>query len=364
MQEEYFFTLNEMQEIENLNLMIIGGAGYIGSFVSQLLVPHQIKKLICIDDFSEDDGNIRRIYSLLNKDNFDNYKLNITNSDDIKQLEDIVENEEIDVILYLANNKSSYSLTQEPTLISEELKKFTICLELAKTWCRKFVFASSKFVNPPLNKKVNFPIDLKGVLDKSCELLAQSYSQLYDLEVVCLRYFDLFGPDQRYKLKVGEDESELHPIPKIIMSILRDKDIELPTKNIMYDLCYIEDCAVATVKGIINGKNGEVYDITDDFVIDLNMLVQIILKFISKKYIGKINYEEDEECLFKQFIYDKANLDKTMDEINYIPSIYFDDALMKTIHYYYTVYEYNNAIEIKKEDNYLSEEDGSVDCGV
>ena len=132
------FNQSELDKIKNSKIIIIGGAGYIGSMVSQLFVAYEAKKVIVIDNLSA-EKSIRRIQPLLGKDNFEQFQYNLEK--DFEKVEELVDNEEPDIILYLASNIGRLQLTQEPDLYLREMKKFQSVLNVTKECGARLVFA-------------------------------------------------------------------------------------------------------------------------------------------------------------------------------------------------------------------------------
>jgi len=83
------FTQSELDKIRNSKIVIFGGAGYIGSMVSQLFVAYEANKVIVIDNLSA-EKSIRRIQPLIGKDNFEQFQYNLEK--DMDQVEEFIEN--------------------------------------------------------------------------------------------------------------------------------------------------------------------------------------------------------------------------------------------------------------------------------
>ena len=253
------FSDEDNKKINDLTLIIFGGVGYIGSLVSNFFVGSKIKKIISIDNLCE-EKSLRRVRTLLGKDNYEQFQYDIIK--DKEAIEELIENEEPDAILYLAQSSSKFKLTYDPDLYLQELNKFKIAIEMAGICESKFIYASSIDVYEPFSGPKS---NIYTLLSKNFELMAKTYSEFYNITTVGLRLADVYGPDQKYKMKNSENEYEMPIIPQIIKKALKNKEIVLWSPRKLYNPCFVEDCALAIAKFII-GENNEnsVCDICDD----------------------------------------------------------------------------------------------------
>lgn len=241
----FYFTEVETNVIRNLKFMIIGGCGFIGSHIAQLLVAHSSPSVVVIDTIAP-----RRIHSLLGKDRFNYYKYDVVK--DKLKITDIIENEKIDVVMYFTNDSlTRMSFEHTPELFLHELKKFENVLEMSKEWAKCLVYQSSKYVYSPLNdcEKINTnPHERLGMLYKCFEVLAHTTSIIEEFNTVGIRVFDVYGPTQRYKTNVGEDELEVPIISRLINQALGNKKLLVQDPKLTINPLYIEDCAVCSIK--------------------------------------------------------------------------------------------------------------------
>ena len=169
--------------------LVTGAAGFIGSFLSKRLLAEG-KNVIGVDNINDYyDVNLKHARLDLIKDhpNFKFYKEDISNKEAMDKI--FKENEIIYVINLAAQAGVRYSIENPDDYIESNIIGFYNILEL----CRKYpvkhlVYASSSSVYGA-NKKVPFeetdfvdtPVSLYAATKKSNELMAYTYSHLYDI---------------------------------------------------------------------------------------------------------------------------------------------------------------------------------------
>ena len=192
------------------NILVTGGAGFIGSSFVDLLLSENNFAVTVIDSFDNFyDESVKRqnIASALANKNF------ILCEGDIrdKSFLDKVFEKKFDVIVHLAARAGVRPSIEQPLLYEEVNIKGTMnLLEIAKEKnIKQFVFASSSSVygvNPrtPWSEDdyVLNPISPYAGTKVSCELIGHTYSYLYNIRFIALRFFTVFGPRQRPDLAI------------------------------------------------------------------------------------------------------------------------------------------------------------------
>jgi UDP-glucuronate 4-epimerase len=191
-------------------VLITGGAGFIGSQVVEKLLNENQWAVYCIDCFDTFyDPHIKRkniANALTNK------KFALLEGDirDVHFLEKVFETE-YDIIVHLAARAGVRPSIEHPLLYEDVNVKGTInLLEKAKEHnIKQFVFASSSSVygvNPrtPWSEDdyVLNPISPYAATKVSGELIGHTYSYLYNIRFIALRFFTVFGPRQRPDLAI------------------------------------------------------------------------------------------------------------------------------------------------------------------
>lgn len=278
-------------------ILVTGGAGFIGSNLSEQLLKEGNKVLV-IDNFNDyydpkiKRNNIEEVKKtcLSNDIPLDNYKVfegDIRDNNFLK----IVFSNKIDSIMHLAAMAGVRPSIQNPSLYYDVNITGTVNLleRCRENNIKQFVFASSSSVYGN-NKKIPFsetdrvdnPISPYAATKKSGELLCYTYHHLFDMNIACLRFFTVYGPRQRPDLAIN----------KFTTLIMEDKEIPFyGDGTTSRDYTYIEDIVSGIVSSInyVNNKDKifEIFNIGGDKTVSLNEMVQTIEEVLGKK--AKLN---------------------------------------------------------------------------
>ena len=183
-------------------ILISGIAGFIGFHLGKRLLDEGIS-IIGIDNLNEYyDVNLKkdRLKFLIDRENFQFFELDIANDVEMRDLSTKID---VSVIVNLAAQAGvQYSSVNPHAYIDSNLRGFLNILELSKFQkVKHFVYASSSSVygmnhSIPFRESdnVDHPISLYAATKRSNELIAHSYSHLFDLPSTGLRFFTVYGP--------------------------------------------------------------------------------------------------------------------------------------------------------------------------
>ena len=261
------------------NLLITGGAGFIGSHLVDRLLATNVERVTVIDDFNDFyDPSIKRdnIREHL-KD--PRYSLNEADIRDHATLAQTFKANNFDCVIHLAARAGVRPSLSEPQLYTETNINGTLnLLELARSGnVKQFVFGSSSSVYG-INAKVPFseddpirqPISPYAATKGAGELLCHTYSHLYGLRCVCLRFFTVYGPRQRPDLaihKFAKLISQRKPIP-----VFGDGS----TRR---DYTYVDDIIDGVMAAIdYDQSNYEVINLGESRTVELNELISLLEK--------------------------------------------------------------------------------------
>lgn len=192
------------------SILVTGGAGFIGSNLAEKLLALG-NTVICYDNFdsfysrSIKESNIAKAKKNLS------YRLvegNILNQD---KLIETIEANSIDTIIHLAAKAGVRPSIQNPAAYYKTNVEGTLnVLEaMHKTGVKKLLFASSSSIYGNNEKipysetdRVDNPISPYAASKKGAELLTYTYHHLYQIKVVNLRFFTVYGPRQRPDLAI------------------------------------------------------------------------------------------------------------------------------------------------------------------
>jgi len=193
------------------NILITGGAGFIGSHLVDHLLAEGGWRITVVDDFNDFyDPAIKRenLSARLANTNFKVVEADIRNQETLSQ---VFSDANFDCLVHLAARAGVRPSLKEPRLYVETNVNGTLnLLELARAHgVKQFVFGSSSSVYGS-NAKVPFseddpifnPISPYAATKAAGELLCHSYAHLYDMRIVCLRFFTVYGARQRPDLAI------------------------------------------------------------------------------------------------------------------------------------------------------------------
>jgi len=229
-----------------MKFLVTGAAGFIGNFVSERLCEagHDVVGLDNINDYYDPNLKLARLKRLDKFDNFNFVKLDLADREGIASL---FSEQKFDRVIHLAAQAGvRYSIENPMAYIDSNLVGMATILE----GCRHnnvehLVYASSSSVYG-MNEKMPFstddavdhPVSLYAATKKSNELMAHSYSHLYDLPTTGLRFFTVYDPWGR---------PDMAPF-LFTDAILNDREIKVFNHGKMKrDFTYIDDI----VEGII-----------------------------------------------------------------------------------------------------------------
>lgn len=265
-----------------MNVLITGGAGFIGSHVADKLLETG-DKVFCVDNFNDyydSDAKKKNIKAALENRNYKLFREDILN---FNALDKIFQQSKPDKIIHLAARVGVRLSIKEPLLYADVNIKGTMhVLELArKHGIKSIVFASSSSVYGA-NKKIPFseddrtdrPISPYGATKKAGELMCHSYHSLYGMSIACLRFFTVYGERGR---------PDMAPL-KFTKLISEGKEIEMygngRTKR---DYTYVGDIVQGVVAALDRELGFEIINLGNSNAVELNHLISVIEKETGKK---------------------------------------------------------------------------------
>lgn len=268
------------------NILITGGAGFIGSHLVDHLLLEGDWAVTVVDDFNDFYApNIKRNNVRAHEQN-PAYKLIEADIRDQAALANVFDNTQFDAIVHLAARAGVRPSLKDPQLYCETNIDGTLNLleEARKHGVKQFVFGSSSSVYG-INAKVPFseddpirqPISPYAATKGAGELLCHTYSHLYDLRSVCLRFFTVYGSRQRPDLAIHKFASLISqgkPIP-----VFGDGKSRR-------DYTYIDDI-IGGVRAAIDydQTNYEVINLGESRTVELTELISLLEQELGKKAI-------------------------------------------------------------------------------
>ena len=293
-----------------MQVLVTGGAGFIGSHVCEQLLKRGDQVIIVdeLNDFYSPSIKKENLADIKKHGNYKFYQVDICNKE---QLKEIFIKEKPDSVIHLAARAGVRPSLSQPILYEQVNVIGTIhLLELCRQMpVSNFVFASSSSVYG-INSKlpfsetdpINQPISPYATTKRSGELLAFNYSHLYSLPITCLRFFTVYGPRQR-------PEMGIH---KFTRKIFNDEPIEIyGSGKSCRDYTYINDIVEGVINALDRVKQFAIYNLGESSPINLSDLVLTIEQAVGKKAITKYLPDQpgDVPITFADISLAKAELD-------------------------------------------------------
>ncbi|HXI61877.1 MAG TPA: GDP-mannose 4,6-dehydratase [Pyrinomonadaceae bacterium] len=312
------------------SILITGGAGFIGSHLVNRLLSEGGWQITVVDDFNDFyDPAIKRAAVAPHLSNPD-FKLIEADIRNYEALTRAFAGSSFDCIVHLAARAGVRPSLTDPQLYVETNINGTLnLLELARAHhVRQFVFGSSSSVYGT-NAKVPFseddpivnPISPYAATKAAGELLSHTYSHLYGMRVVCLRFFTVYGARQRPDLAI-------HKFAKLISA---GKPIPVfGDGTTRRDYTYIDD-VIAGVRAAIDydASKYEIINLGESRTVELRELISLLEKALGKK--AQIDREPMQPGDVPQTF---ADIAKARRLLNYNPQTQIEDGINKFVEWF------------------------------
>src|SRR5881394_714008 len=310
-----------------MRILVTGGAGFIGShLVEKLLAAGDA--VIILDDFNDFyDPQIKRANIAGFGKDVTVWHVDLRDGEAVRSL---FHREKVDAIAHVAARAGVRPSIQQPQLYYDTNVAGTLhLLEAARvTGVERFVFASSSSVYGAA-KKVPFSEDehLTQTLSPYAatkiagEFLCSTYSHLYKLRIVALRYFTVYGARQRPDLAIHQFTKKIHAGDSI------DQFGDGSTRR---DYTYIDDIIQGTMAALkYEGPMFDVFNLGESETIQLKDLIAAIEKVLGKK--AKINQLPEQPGDMPLTC---ADISKARKLLDYDPKTKFEDGLLRFVDWF------------------------------
>ena len=312
--------------------LITGGAGFIGSTLADKLLKKNFK-VVVVDNFNDFyNPNIKKD-NVRNNLNNPNYKLEKIDIRDEIALGNVFDKNKIDGIFHLAAMAGVRPSIENPLLYQQVNGIGTqVVLEQAKKHnIKNLVMASSSSVygnckEAPFKENfiVDFAISPYAATKKANEVMAHVYHKLFDMNIIMLRFFTVFGPRQRPDLAIN----------KFTRLMLEGKEIPMfGDGTTSRDYTFVDDIVDGIIKSMeYEEKNKNVYEILNlgnSSPISLKGMINVIGKVLNiEPVINQLPMQPgDVERTY-------ADISKAKALIGYEPKTSFDDGIKKFVEWY------------------------------
>ena len=322
-----------------MRVLVTGGAGFIGScFVRHMLKKHPDYKIINLDALTY-AGNIENLDDVKNNPN---YKFVHGNICDRKLVREIMC--EVDCVVNFAAESHVDNSIKNPFIFIETNVQGTLNLLSSALECKteRFLQVSTDEVYGSLGKTGYFyettplaPNSPYSASKASADMLVRAYHETYGLNTLNTRCSNNYGPYQ-YPEKL---------IPFFISRLLQNKKVPVYGDGLnVRDWLYVYDHCEAIDTVLHKGKIGEVYNIGGHNEKTNMEITKLILNAMGKDE-SSIEYVQDRLGHDRRYA---ISNDKITSELNWKPSITFEEGIKLTIDWYLNNQNWINSIENKK----------------
>ena len=310
-----------------MRILVTGGAGFIGSHLVERLLSlgHDIAILDDFNDFY--DPQIKRQNIAAVAKDVEIHHLDLRDSGAVRNL---FHREKFEAIAHLAARAGVRPSIQNPQLYYDTNVDGTLhLLDAARvTGVERFIFASSSSVYGN-SKSVPFSEDRQliqtlspyGATKIAGEFLCSTYSHLYGMRVVALRYFTVYGPRQRPDLAIHQFTRRIHAGKPI------DQFGDGTTRR---DYTYIDDIIQGTIAALkYDGPMFDIFNLGENETIQLRDLIAGIENALGEK--AKINRLPEQPG---DMPVTYADISKARELLGYNPSTRLSDGLPRFIEWF------------------------------
>ena len=328
------------------SILVTGAAGFIGFHLVVKLCKegYQVIGIDNLNDYYDVNLKKDRLKILDENENFRFFKTEIN---DYQALENIFLENSVDYIVHLAAQAGvRYSITNPRAYVDSNVSAFLNILEVSRHFkIKHLIYASSSSVYGAntrmpfsVHDNVDHPMSLYAATKKANELMAHTYSNLYNIPTTGLRFFTVYGP-------WGRPDMALFLFTK---AILEGKPIDVFNNGKMLrDFTYVED----TVEGISrliqkvpkpdpswSGNNPDpatsfvpykLYNIGNNNPVELMEYIEAIEEATGKKAIKNLMPLQDGDVPNTY-----ANVEELMNDVGFKPDTKVKDGVRKFVEWY------------------------------
>jgi UDP-N-acetylglucosamine 4-epimerase len=315
-------------DLSKHSFLVTGGAGFIGSNLVEYLLKYKAKKVVVLDNLSTGfEKNIRQYDSLYN------FKFIHENICDLNECRKAFEG--IDFVFHQAALGSVPRSIENPIAThNANASGFLSVLVAAKNaGVKRIVYASSSSVygdsadSPKREEKIGKPLSPYAVSKLVNEFYADIFSRTYNMEIIGLRYFNIFGPRQNPK---GEYAAA---IPLFIDGLLNNKPVYINGDGEQSrDFTFVENAVQANIKAMFcedKSALGDVFNIAVAEKISVNELFNTLKKITGSSL--NATYREERRGDVRNSL---ADISKAKNILNYSPAVFVEEGLRKTVEWF------------------------------
>jgi UDP-glucuronate 4-epimerase len=317
-----------------MKILVTGVAGFIGFYVAKLLLQRgdEIIGLDNLNDYYDVALKQARLAQLQSHSGFTFKKIDIVDKDALNDLFRIYKPSR--VVHLAAQAGVRYSLINPEAVAQSNILGFVNILEVCRHHNPEhLVYASTSSVYGDnteipfsVDDRVDKPVSLYGASKRANELMAYTYSRLFDIPATGLRFFTVYGPWGRPDMSYF----------KFTKNIINQLPIDVYNNgHHSRDFTYIDDIADGVIKALdkLPSENYRLYNLGNNKPMKLMYYISILEKLIGKKAV--INMlpmqpgDMQDTC---------ANIENAVSDLGYTPYTNVETGLEKFVKWYKEYY--------------------------
>jgi UDP-N-acetylglucosamine/UDP-N-acetylgalactosamine 4-epimerase len=317
-----------------MNILITGGAGFIGSNLCEYFLSKG-NKVTCLDNFAT--GHRHNVIPFLENKNFKLIEGDIRNIDDCNLVV-----KDIDYVLHQAALGSVPRSINDPITTNDvNVSGFLNMLVAARdAKVKRFVYAASSSTYgdsealPKVEDVIGKPLSPYAITKYVNELYADIFSKTYGIETIGLRYFNVFGRKQ------DPNGAYAAVIPKFVMQLMNHESPKINGDgNFSRDFTYIDNVIQMNELALLTQNKEAINTIYNTAFGDRNTLNDLV------KYLKEYLSEFDSEIANVPIIHGEnrvgdiphslASIDKAKKLLNYNPQYSMQQGLKEAVKWYW-----------------------------
>jgi len=315
-------------DLSNKTILVTGGAGFIGSNIVEYLLKYNPKKIVVLDNLATGFEENVQLFS-----SFKNYEFingNICNIDDCHKA-----CKNVDYVFHQAALGSVPRSIKDPiaTHNVNATGFINVLIAARDAKVKRVVYASSSSVYgdskvlPKVEEQIGKQLSPYAVSKMTNELYGEIFAKTYNMEIIGLRYFNIFGPRQNPQ---GEYAAA---IPLFINALLNNQSPYINGDGEQTrDFTFVENAVQANIKAMFTADintTGDEFNIAVGERVSLNQLVSIIKK-LTNASVDAI-HREDRAGDIRDSL---ADISKAKKYLGYEPAVKIEEGLKYTLEWF------------------------------
>lgn len=308
--------------IKNKSILITGGAGFVGSHLTDEIIKHEPEKIVIVDNmFLGKEENLEQARR------FEHLKIYHQSASDFEFMRKIIEQEGIEVVFDLAVIPLLTSFDRPRFTFEEDINIPLILCELLREdyyetlihYSSSEAYGSAQYI--PMDEEHPLrPTNSYGAAKAAADLLIMSYIRAFGIDAAILRLFNQFGPRQN-------DRSYAAVIPITVNRIIEgEPPIIYGDGEQTRDFLYVKDTVRATIDIYERDIRGKVLNIGSGKETSINEVVHLICKIMNCKM--EPVYEDPRPGDIRRMLADITLIKKL---IGFEPKLSMKEGLKNTI---------------------------------